>query len=70
MSDEKPSKKDETDFEAATRGGNASLGHDVLTWLREKRKMWLLPILTVFLLLAILLLVSTTAVGPLIYTIF
>lgn len=41
------------------------------TFLRSRKKLWLLPIMVVLLLLgALLILAETTAIAPFIYTIF
>lgn len=44
---------------------------DLWTFLRSRKKLWMLPILMVMLLLgALLLLAQTSAIAPFIYTLF
>lgn len=59
------------DFEkaAAEQTGGSLLG-EFLDFLKHNKKWWLLPILTVLLLLGVLILVSGTAAAPFIYTLF
>jgi hypothetical protein len=60
-----------SEFERATRDrDNASLPREMLAFLGENKKWWLLPILATFLLFGGLLLLSSTAVAPFIYTLF
>ncbi len=51
-------------------GGNVSLPREVLGFLKQNKKWWLLPILCTFLLVSILLMLSSTAAAPFIYTLF
>ncbi|MGD9726032.1 MAG: DUF5989 family protein [Nitrospiraceae bacterium] len=39
-------------------------------WLRDNRKWWLIPIILTLLLVGFLVVLSTTAVAPFIYTLF
>ena len=43
---------------------------DAWAFLRQSKKWWLLPMLVVMTLLGILLVLTTTGVGPFIYTLF
>jgi hypothetical protein len=44
---------------------------ELLAFLKEARKLWLIPIVIVLLLLSIIIILGeTTALGPLIYTLF
>lgn len=52
---------------AAGRGG---LGAELWYFLRQTQKWWLAPILVVLLAFGLLLLLSTTAAAPFIYTLF
>jgi hypothetical protein len=53
-----------------TAGKNASLLSDLFAYLGENKKWWLLPILGTFLIIGVLVLLSTTAAAPFIYTFF
>jgi hypothetical protein len=50
-----------------SRGGLIS---ELLRFLSETKKWWLLPFIVVFLLFAALMLLSSTAAAPFIYTLF
>lgn len=43
---------------------------DMVRFLRQNRKLWLLPMLIVLLLLGLLIVLSSSAVAPFIYTLF
>ena len=58
------------ELERAARRANAGLGREFLYFLRQNRKWWLLPILITFLAFAVLMLLSSTAAAPFIYTLF
>jgi hypothetical protein len=49
---------------------NASLVSEILGFLRENKKWWLLPVMGTFLVLGVMVLLSTTAAAPFIYTLF
>jgi hypothetical protein len=49
---------------------NSSLPREVLGFLGQNKKWWLLPIAIVFLGIGVLVLLSTTAAAPFIYTFF
>lgn len=49
---------------------NKSVIGDFIDYLKANKKWWLLPILTTFLVIGVLLLLSTTAAAPFIYTLF
>lgn len=53
-----------------TAGKNASLVGDLFAYLGANKKWWLLPILGTFLIIGVLVLLSTTAAAPFIYTFF
>lgn len=58
-------------FEDAARqtsGGNLFI--DYLLFLRQNKKWWVLPILTIMMLLGALMLLSGTSAAPFIYTLF
>lgn len=49
---------------------NASLVSEMFGFLGKNKKWWLLPILATFLLIGVLVLLSSTAAAPFIYTFF
>jgi hypothetical protein len=51
-------------------GGNRSLVGEVFGFLGQNKKWWLLPIVVVFVSIGALVLLSTTAAAPFIYTFF
>jgi hypothetical protein len=57
-------------FEAAAAGEPTSLIADWLSFLRQNKKLWLVPILATLLLVSGLLLLTSTAAAPFIYTLF
>lgn len=71
MADEKQAlaPKGKSKFEAeATK--NASLVGEIFGFLKQNKKWWLLPIMGTFLIIGVLVLLSTTAAAPFIYTFF
>jgi hypothetical protein len=51
--------------------GNASLARELWAFMRERKKLWLLPILLVlFLVGSLLVLAHGSALAPFIYTVF
>jgi len=63
--------KNPTDFEkAASEQESGNIVREFLSFLRYNKKWWLLPILLVLLLFGILMLFSTGAAAPFIYTLF
>jgi len=58
------------ELEHAARGANASLLRELWSFMRDNRKWWLFPILVMFLLFSALMLLSSTAAAPFIYTLF
>jgi hypothetical protein len=60
-----------SDFEQANNEHNdGNLITEFWCFLRQNKKWWLLPVLVVFLFLGALMLMSTTAAAPFIYTVF
>src|SRR5437870_1802320 len=57
-----------SDFERAAAQAGGNLLQEFWAFLRYNKKWWLLPILTVLLLLGVLILLSGTAAAPFIYT--
>jgi Family of unknown function (DUF5989) len=65
------SEKPTSEFEdAAQRYHDGNLITEFWDFLRHNKKWWLLPVLIVLLFLGALMLMSTTAAAPYIYTIF
>ncbi len=62
--------QDQSDFAQQARGKRRGLVSDFLSFLGQNKKWWLLPILIVVLLLGVLVLISSTAIAPFIYTLF
>jgi hypothetical protein len=59
------------DFESAARRHRPTgLLHELWAFLRETRKWWLLPIITVLLGCGLLAVLSSTAAAPFIYTLY
>ena len=58
------------DFEKAAQEKQGSLVAEFLGFLKKNRKFWLLPLIIVMLLLAGVLILSSTAAAPFIYTLF
>ena len=59
------------DFKDSARGQQQTgFVSELLYFLRTSRKWWLLPILVILVLFGVLLLLSSTAIAPFIYTIF
>jgi Family of unknown function (DUF5989) len=60
-----------SDFErASTESAEPGLFADFWDFLRHNKKWWILPILGVLLVLGLLLLLSSSAAAPFIYTLF
>jgi hypothetical protein len=59
-----------SEFERAASGKSGNLAGEVWTFLRENRKWWLLPLIVVLVLVGGLIVLSSTAVAPFIYTLF
>lgn len=55
------------DLAEQSRGG---VGREIWYFLRQSKKWWLLPIIVVFALFGMLMLLSSTAAAPFIYTLF
>jgi hypothetical protein len=58
------------ELEQAAQGANASLLRELWSFMRDNKKWWLFPILVTFLLFSALMLLSSTAAAPFIYTLF
>jgi|HubBroStandDraft_6_1064221.scaffolds.fasta_scaffold1368268_2 hypothetical protein len=64
-----PEAKGESKFEKVAETNKGLVG-EVFGFLGENKKWWLLPIMGTFLVIGILVLLSTTAAAPFIYTFF
>lgn len=60
----------ETDFQKAADAPEESLLAEFWGFLAHNKKWWLLPILTVLLLMGVLIVLSSTGAAPFIYTLF
>ncbi len=59
------------DFEKAAQSQNkGGLAGEFLYFLKQSKKWWLLPIVTVLVLFGVLVILSGTAAAPFIYTLF
>jgi uncharacterized protein DUF5989 len=58
------------EFLEEVRGARAGLFSEFLSFLKDRKKWWLLPILIVLLLVGILVILGGTGVAPFIYTLF
>lgn len=58
------------DFEKASQQKQGNLLSEFLGFLKQTKKFWLLPLILVMLALAALLVLSSTAAAPFIYTLF
>jgi len=56
--------------EAEQSNKSSGLVADLLGFLKENKKWWLLPLILTFLLLATLVMLSASGVAPFIYTLF
>lgn len=61
--------KGQSKFEKEAKG-NAGIVGEVIGFLGKNKKWWLLPIMGTFLIIGVLVLLSTTAAAPFIYTFF
>ena len=61
----------QSDFERTARtSGESSFVAELWGLIRQQRKYWLIPVVTVLLLFGLLVLLSGTAAAPFIYTLF
>ena len=58
------------EFERAAHTSSSNLVREFWYFLGQSKKWWLLPILVLFLLFGVLMLLSSTAAAPFIYTLF
>lgn len=65
-----PSKHSSSDFHREATAGRQSFLKEFGHFLMENKKWWMIPILTVLLLVGVLLIVGGSGVAPFIYTLF
>ena len=58
------------EFERAAQASTGGVAGEMLYFLKQSKKWWLLPILVLFVLFGALMLLSGTAAAPFIYTLF
>lgn len=58
------------DFATEASRKQTGLLRETLAWLRYNKKWWLTPVVFLLLLVGLLVVLSSTAVAPLIYTLF
>ena len=58
------------DFQKAAAGRSGNLFGEIWEFLRANKKWWLLPIIAVLILVGGLIVLSSTALAPFIYTLF
>ena len=71
MSDESPNAnepQEATEFEQEAQEGRISIVGEFWEFLKYNKKWWLLPILVVLLLMGLIVVLSVTGLGPLIYS--
>ncbi len=61
---------DRSDFERAAEGRKTGIVREFVDFLRDNKKWWLAPIFIVLLLIGVLVVLSSTAAAPFIYTLF
>jgi hypothetical protein len=61
---------EKSEFEKLTPEAQRSLTADLIAFLMQSKKWWLLPILIIMLMITALVLLVSTGAGPFIYTLF
>jgi hypothetical protein len=61
---------DNQSFDESANAGRSSLLGEFLSFLMQNKKWWLLPILMMFLMLALLVALGSSGAAPFIYTLF
>jgi hypothetical protein len=59
-----------SDFEKAAASNRGGFFSEFWGFLKTNKKWWLLPIIVMFLILGLLILISSTGLAPFIYTLF
>jgi hypothetical protein len=70
MSSPPPPESDVAAFERAARRKDAGVIREMWQFLRERKKWWLAPILFALLFIGLLMALGSSAIGPVIYTLF
>lgn len=60
----------DNDFEKASQQKQGSLVSEFIGFMKQNKKFWLLPLIIALLALSALLILSSTAAAPFIYTLF
>lgn len=68
--EEKTREEEAREFQREAQARSGTFAGEVWAFLRENRKWWLLPLIAVLILVGALVVLSTTAVAPFIYTLF
>jgi hypothetical protein len=58
------------EFEKAAKGADAGIVSEMVGFLRQNKKWWLLPIMVTMLLFGLLVALGATGAAPFIYTLF
>jgi hypothetical protein len=64
------SDKEQTEFEKGASAQNPGVISELLAMLKENKKFWLLPIVVALLLVGVIVILSSTAAAPFVYTLF
>lgn len=62
--------ENENSFESEAKKRRQGLGSEVVHWMRDNKKWWLLPIVLAVLFLGVLVVLSGTPLSPWIYSLF
>ena len=57
-------------FEKAAESADQSLGAELIAWLRQNRKWWLIPLILTVGLIGVLTLLASTGAAPFLYTLW
>ena len=61
---------DKKDFESLAKSKRSGLVMEFVDYLKDNKKWWLTPVLIFFLLFGLLVLFTSTGIGPYLYTLF
>jgi hypothetical protein len=64
------SEQKQSEFEKAGQAQNASIVSEFIAMLKVNKKYWLLPIVIAMLLVGVVVVLSSTAAAPFVYTLF
>jgi hypothetical protein len=68
--DDRSKASDHDDFVRAGQRKRASLVGEMVHMVRTTRKWWMMPLIAILVILGVVLLITSTGAGPLIYTLF